>query len=163
MAMGFFPMAWLAGVFAGRHVALRAVSASGAMAILFAFGLFLCAPGLLRRTASIVTHQVAISGTDFPMPMNDAPTNSVGGCFARLWTLRSLPDALVVQTQNTNGVEVNVPSGSNRLWDAPLPAAQRLHPYLQMRGATLNAGFRVTQPSGWIRYVPYNGNLNAKT
>lgn len=152
LAMGYFPMACLVSLLADCFTArIRILVFPVAMTLLIAFGLFLCmpgllAPGLLRRTIRMVTGNHPSTRV-----ISQAHTNSStpAGPAWMIWTLRELPEVAITQEQSTNGATVNLPAKSNKLWDAPLPAAQRLHPWLQMRGASIKDGFRVTQEAGW--------------
>jgi hypothetical protein len=147
-------MAWLANSLANRFMPNKALCSSVAIAILFAFGLFLCTSGLLRRTILTIAHHFQPPAAFSSISVDDRPTTGFGGFVVLLWTLRDLPEIALIKEQSTNGVVVNLPAESNKLWNAPLPATQRLQPWLQMRGTNLQDGFRVTHESDWIRLVP---------
>jgi hypothetical protein len=78
----------------------------------------------------------------------------VHSLFNKLFTLLPVPKPELVLRHNECGVGVWLPKKGNRLYYGPLPAAQRLHPYLNMRGVDLRYGFRVTAPSGWTCLNP---------
>jgi hypothetical protein len=167
LSLGYFPVAWMASSFANRHVAAPSWCFSGAMTIVFAYWLFLCVPGLLRRTGLNLPNVHWSPGTAAsPVQMDsdagrngnqfspDEPVAKRKGLLGIIWTLHNLPAVAMVKEQSTNGVVVNIPVMSEMLWNMPLPAAQRLHPWLQMRGSSLKDGFRVTQETGWTCYDP---------
>jgi hypothetical protein len=93
----------------------------------------------------------------------EGPVAKHKGLVEILWTLRNLPEVATIKETSTNGVVASLPAVSNKLWDTPLPAAQRLHPWLQMRGASLKDGFRVTQPAGWVCYIATHRHGNPPT
>lgn len=74
-----------------------------------------------------------------------------------LFKVRGLPQPNLVRAMSRHGVEVyvlQVYMADRCLFYGPLPAAERVHPWLQLRGGSIRHGFRVTQPSGWLCYVP---------
>lgn len=80
-----------------------------------------------------------------------------------LFKVRALPEPNLVRVKSQHGVEVyvlQVYMADRCLFYGALPAAERVHPWLQLRGESLKHGFRVTQPSGWLCYVP--GHLHQK-
>jgi hypothetical protein len=154
LALGYFPMAWLANSLANRFMPNKALCSSVTVAILFAFGLFLCTSGLLRRIILTIAHHPQPPAASSSIPVDDGPATGSGGFVGLLWTLRDLPEIALIKEQSTNGVVVNLPAESNKLWNAPLPATQRLQPWLQMRGTNLQDGFRVTHKSDWVCLLP---------
>ena len=167
LAMGYFPMAWIVSSSASRFITRTALCSAGVAVVLFAFGLLLWTPGLLRRVILTIAddrqpprttrsqfHTDVSEGWAGDQRSPDGPVMERKGLVGIVWTLRDLPDAATTKKQSAHGVVVNVPAESNRLWDSPLPAAQRLHPWLQMRGASLKDGFRVTQGAGWVCLDP---------
>ena len=79
----------------------------------------------------------------------------------RMFLVSPPPIAELRTESSTHGVRVFTPALSNRIWYAPLPACQRIHPFLQLRGVDLHSGFRVTEPSGWKCLDPEHQHRSA--
>jgi hypothetical protein len=64
------------------------------------------------------------------------------------WTLAPLPVVKMKEVSSEYGVVVKIPVDDDRAWDADLPTTTLagFDPWLQMRGQTIAAGFRVTKP-----------------
>ena len=91
LALGYFPMAWLANSLANRFMPNKALCSSVTVAILFAFGLFLCTSGLLRRIILTIAHHPQPPAASSSIPVDDGPATGSGGFVGLLWTLRDLP------------------------------------------------------------------------
>ena len=62
-----------------------------------------------------------------------------------IWTIEELPEADLETVEIYEGFNIYVPQGNNRVWDAELPNTPYVNYNLQMRGDTLEDGFRVVE------------------
>lgn len=131
LAMGYFPMGWMASSLANRFITKTALCSSGAIAILFAYCLLLSTPGFLRSlikanndwsprtTSSLVGPDFSgIRGGDQRSP--DGLVKAGKRLLEIGWTLSNLPDVVLIKEQSAYGVVVNTPA-DNKLWNSPLP------------------------------------------
>ena len=163
LALGYSPMAWLASSVADRWVTRPGLRSAGAVAVLFSFWVFLFSPMFTKALGHMVGHGSRAAGDasslGFQTVVNGSQTGASppppgrltppGGRFRTLWTVLDVPDVALLDVESAYGVVVSVPAEGNKLWNSPLPCAQRVHPWLQMRGAGLNQGFRATRAAGW--------------
>jgi hypothetical protein len=59
----------------------------------------------------------------------------------------TFPSPALKQITNPHGVRLYLPVEGVQIWDAPLPAAHHMSPDLQMRGESLQQGFRTNRSS----------------
>ena len=144
LAVGYYPCAWMASSLC-KVVKKTSVLSSGAMVLLIVYCLLICIH-LWRHSAN---SNLGDDGRALPILAHKRKA-----FLEIMWQIRPLPEVTLAQVQSANGVTLNIPVEGNQLWDSPLPSAQRLHPWLQMRGAKLSDGFRVTRESGWVCYDP---------
>jgi len=173
LALGYFPLASTMGSFVNKFDRNKTIYPLGVMFTLLAFWFYLGTPlffkwmNIIRLNAQHVsgktssTNDLDFSGTRVEKIKAGAKSIIKSGkLMGFIWGVSPLPIIILKEERSVNGIMVNIPVHGNKLWNSPLPAAQRLHPWLQMRGASLKDGFRVTQDTGWNCYHPKHTHKN---
>ena len=117
---------------------------AGAMPWLLSVALVLLAAGRFderqfRRALQTIAPSVALAvGVFLVFDASRSQTWKLRGGFAKI------PKAEMQTRITASGVEVQVPLQGDQVWNSKLPAAPALDPHLQMRGAGLANGFRVS-------------------